>query len=340
VRKVASIILFSAFVFSSLGRPATAVAQGRAVDPLFVFGDSLSDTGNDFLATKFQLNLDPAIPPSESPHATYFLGRFSNGPVAFEYFWCALNHQHPCTTGLTPSLTPGATPGVDRGISFAFGGSGSGDYTHISEYFDVPGLQTQIGMFQGLLYGSEPPAHALYAIFTGANDYFATPPMDPAVVVQNIVWGIERLYYLGARTIMVVDLPDLGAAPISAGNREALSNLTNEHNRRLAEALKALDKHGPHQNLPGLDVIAVTLKEFLKSLPKNTDLTTAAVDTLFQPAAPGQWPVSWCLFTNPLNCPDVPTFNVSREYFFWDAQHPTTTTHERLGRYFVKSLKP
>src|ERR1700682_2529932 len=103
VKKLTTVIMFSAVALFNLGRPASAGAQDHSVDAFFVFGDSLSDTGNDFIATKFQLGLDPAIPPSESPHATYFQGRFSNGPVAFEYVWCALMQQAPCS-GLTPSL--------------------------------------------------------------------------------------------------------------------------------------------------------------------------------------------------------------------------------------------
>ena len=151
MNKVCRLILFSALAVSNLGRPVTAEAQ--VPDAFFVFGDSLSDTGNDFFATKFQLGLDPALPPSESPHETYFLGRFSNGPVAFEYFWCALTQQVSCT-GLTPPLI--ATPGVDRGISFAFGRSGSGDFTTFLGSIQVPGLRTQVAMFQQALQGAPP----------------------------------------------------------------------------------------------------------------------------------------------------------------------------------------
>src|SRR5216110_3093369 len=74
VKNIAKLILCSVFAIATLGRPATAGAQVPAVDSFFVFGDSLSDTGNDFIATKFQFGLDPAIPPSEPPHRTYFMG--------------------------------------------------------------------------------------------------------------------------------------------------------------------------------------------------------------------------------------------------------------------------
>ena len=65
-------------------------------DNLYVFGDSLSDTGNDIILTKAQ-RISPAIPPSESPHRTYYKGRFSNGPVAVEYLWQSMQGEarHP-----------------------------------------------------------------------------------------------------------------------------------------------------------------------------------------------------------------------------------------------------
>jgi phospholipase/lecithinase/hemolysin len=64
----------------------TASAQTVRFDALYVFGDSLSDTGNDLILTKL-IGLNPAVPPSESPHRTYYEGRFSNGPISFEYLW-------------------------------------------------------------------------------------------------------------------------------------------------------------------------------------------------------------------------------------------------------------
>ncbi|MFM7750944.1 MAG: hypothetical protein ACKPB0_11095, partial [Opitutaceae bacterium] len=57
----------------ALALGSIAAAQNRTFTNVYVFGDSLSDTGNLFAATSA---LGAANPP-----APYFQGRFSNGPV-------------------------------------------------------------------------------------------------------------------------------------------------------------------------------------------------------------------------------------------------------------------
>ena len=69
-------------------------------EAFYVFGDSLSDTGNDYILTKLQ-KIDPTLPPSDTPHKTYYLGRFSNGPVATEYLWRQLHDGAPLTAFLS-----------------------------------------------------------------------------------------------------------------------------------------------------------------------------------------------------------------------------------------------
>src|SRR5262245_21659311 len=65
-------------------------ARGAHFIHFFVFGDSISDTGNDLILSS-ALGAQPALPPSFSPNRTYFNGRFTNGPVAVEYLWGLLN---------------------------------------------------------------------------------------------------------------------------------------------------------------------------------------------------------------------------------------------------------
>ena len=54
-----------------------------------------------------------------------------------------------------------------------------------------------------------PSPHALYAIVTGANEYGGEAPAEPQEVVDGIVAGIRGLYGLGARNILVSELPDV-----------------------------------------------------------------------------------------------------------------------------------
>ena len=83
--------------------PAMAQTWDFTAGKSYVFGDSLSDTGNVFLAA------GAGAPP------VYFNGRFSNGPVWHEYL-----------TGNTLALSPfltGIVGDASNGINFAHGGA-------------------------------------------------------------------------------------------------------------------------------------------------------------------------------------------------------------------------
>ena len=95
--------------------PVNTEAQAPQIDAFVGFGDSLSDTGNLWLLTK-AVGQDPAIPPSVSPHMTYFNHRFSNGPVAFEYLWNHINAGDDVKPFLETLRVP-----QKGAVSFAFG---------------------------------------------------------------------------------------------------------------------------------------------------------------------------------------------------------------------------
>ena len=315
-----SIVLLALFVVG--GR--TTQAQRPGYDQFFVFGDSLSDTGNIWILTK-TLGAQPAIPPSEDPHRSYFSGRFSNGPVAFEYLWGELRSQVPF---IPPFLGRWRLPS-DGAVSFAFGVSGSEDFTQVGQ-FPIPGLGAQIELFRWALLGRRAPRRALYAVFTGANDYLVDPgaqPADPADVVENIARGIRRLHRLGARHVIVPNLPDLGLVPIAGPSSALLSQITAQHNALLAWRLDVLSSQ-----LPGLRIIAIDLNDALATLPEGAIFNPPALDALF-PIPLNGVPASLCIFVNPSACPNVASFAVDPRYVFWDAQHPTTAAHAAVAGY-------
>ena len=70
MRKIISVGFLLATVFVL----PPGLADTPKYEAFYVFGDSLSDTGNEpIFLTKLQ-KIDPAIPPSESPHKTYYRG--------------------------------------------------------------------------------------------------------------------------------------------------------------------------------------------------------------------------------------------------------------------------
>ena len=312
--------------------PATAAPQSQTYDSFYVFGDSLSDVGNIFLSSG-ALGVNPAVPPSVSPHRTYYLGRFSNGPVAVEYLWELLTGQAPGSPlGLQPSVIFQALP-PHAAVDFAFGGTGVGVLDPIPGGFLAPGLLGQIGLFQSQL-AAPPSPNALYAIITGANEYNPQDLSDPQDVVDAIAAGIQALYGLGARHILVSTLPDLSLEPISTDNTKSLSAITKDHNRLLKKAL-----HDLGTELEGIDLIAFDINDVLKhDLPKGIDETTPALDVFFPPASlPPGFRMSLCIFAA-ATCQDVPTFDVGLQYLFWDAIHPTTEVHRLVGEAMYKAV--
>ena len=305
-------------------------------DAFFGFGDSLADIGNVFLATT-ALGLDPAAPPSVSPNQTYFGGRFSNGPISFEYLWLQISGQAPGTPGaLLPSLAaPVVTP--TSAVNFAFGGTGADFQTITPGGFAAPGLRGQIEMLRAALGGAQPSPNALFAIVTGANDYrddAFVQPSSPFDVVGNIVEGVLTLHAMGARTVMVLSLPDLGLVPANAANAQEQSRLTRKHNQLLENALRQVDRF-----LPTLNVIYVDINAVIDLLPASMDKTTPALDVLFPPEQlPPGFRMSLCLFIDPATCADVPTFDVGFNFMFWDVVHPTTAVHQMIGDYLYQSI--
>jgi thermolabile hemolysin len=178
-----------------------------AVRNLYVFGDSLSDTGNVFQSTN---GTYPPNPP-------YYQGRYSNGPVWVEYLAVdlAVDRQQ-----ITNAAYGGATTGTDRKNG-------------------VPGLLTQVQRVNP----TQPTPQDLYILWAGANDYL-TGTMDSAIPVRNLSQAVATLVKNGAKNILVANLPDLGNLPATRNEpyAKALSLLTISHNQALAKALQELEQ--------------------------------------------------------------------------------------------------
>jgi phospholipase/lecithinase/hemolysin len=318
VLRVCSLLVV--LLVAGLGQPLTSAAQ----DAFYGFGDSLSDTGNVFLGS------DAAIPPS----GAYFQGRFSNGPVAFEYLWRLLKQND--SAAVRPILArPGPSPTLKGGISFAFGGAESGVSNPVPGGFPVRGLLGQVEMFRNSLNGRKPRPHALYGVWAGANDYLSLshPPTAPTVVVGNITSAIEGLHALGARRFIVLNLPDLGTLPIvQAQGQEAaalFTQLTVFHNALLAESLAGLEA-------PGVKIVRIDVFTLTQAFAGSEGIVSAPALAVLADD-PG---AAFCLFTAPTTCPDV-SFDPPDPglYIFWDAEHPTTLVHELLGQAMFEALQ-
>lgn len=307
-----------------LALPAAWAGQAK-YPAMVVFGDSLSDTGNVFLATSAPPS-PFAIPPSVSPRATYWQGRFSNGPVAVEYLWRLVARKN--NAEVTPALAD-PTLQTKSAVSFAFGGSTSGGLTPSPLGGMVPGLQAQVAQFTGALGPRKASSTALYVVWSGSNDYLQqtplTPLTDPHTVVANVANGIRSLYALGARDFLVPNLADLGITPFATFNGVGalLTQQSRAHNALLKATLAGLERELRQARIVEVDVLK------LGASLLSTGLFSADTPALKELAE--NTGAEDCLFRDPSSCVNVPQSAFTLPYLFWDVMHPTTQVHGVLG---------
>jgi phospholipase/lecithinase/hemolysin len=307
-------IVATGFVLFSFMLPLKATAA--TFSQLFVFGDSLSDTGNAFIATGGLVNPTQATPPSPP----YFPGRFSNGPIWVDDLGSKL--------GLTPAvyanLIPGG-PSPTEGINFAVGGATTGDFNAFvpSPPFPPSGLQAQIKTFTSLKAAGLPAdSNALYTVLAGGND-FISGSIDPSGSVNNVSKAVTDLYNAGARNILVSNLPDLGKTPralgfdplnpVLPGTSQLGTLFTNGYNIGLAQTLGGLNQSLPGINLISVDINSVINNAIEESKNSGSPFTNVTQACLFDPS---------CISSNPVE---------QNQYLWWDGIHPTAGGHRLIA---------
>lgn len=303
-----AIIITSICTVSSLIPLKTLAAN---FSQLYIFGDSLSDTGNTYKLTG---NNIPPSPP-------YFQGNFSNGKVWTQYLATDL--------GLNPSnyadvISTGANP--SQGINFAFGGATTGtentlDLTIPNLPVPLPGLAQEIGVFT-TNFASTADKNALYVIWAGANNYLPNqtngayvPQTIPNTAIANLSASIQALASVGAKNFLVVNLPDLAKLPLTVNQPGSnfLSQLSNEHNSQLKTTVDNLKTTLPVNFIQILDVNTLVNQV-------TSDSTKYGFDNVTQ----------GCL-TTACTTPD--------QYLFWDNLHPTTKGHELIAQLANNTLQ-
>jgi len=183
----------------ALGLLALCATPASAVPftSLTVFGDSLSDTGNIYIAT------GGAQPPSSQP---YYNGRFSNGPVWIDTLAGGLG------------LASQVMPSLAGGNNYAFGGARTGASG------SPPGLLAQVGGLWGPTHPFADPT-GLYVVVGGGNDLRdargasstdASRQAAAAAAAANIFSTVSLLASKGAQHVLIANVPDLGYTPEAA----------------------------------------------------------------------------------------------------------------------------
>jgi len=277
-------------------------AHAAAYSQLVVFGDSLSDSGNNALL----IGTAPGqVIANDAYYARipYAAGTYSNGEVWTQYL------AHSLGLSLNPSLMGGG--------NFAFGGAQTG--VNGSDIPAIPGfpfsMSTQLGMYLGATSGVADP-NALYIVSGGGNnirdaleriaggaDASATAASTVATYVTDMGGIVDGLQAAGAHHILVVNTPNFGLTPLAGafGVRDSATGLSWAMDAALGARLAS---EGP-------DVMSFDLFTFLTS-------------SVAAGAALGFTDVTHACGAAVNACDPATSL-------FYDAIHPTTLGHEHLA---------
>ena len=286
-------------------------------DNIYLIGDSLSDQGNLFQATKTLSGTGSGIPASDH----YYSGRFSNGEV-----YSGLLAGRLGSTLAATSL---------GGNNYAYGGTRT-NYNIVENPPSSPGyppgsypwtlnLQRQAFVDQNV---HDP--NALYVVFSGSNDIAdligatvrfgdAATQASSDLAVQGIRNVIEAYIAAGAQDILVPNLSDLGLVPQVFNRNPPGSHLVSDTATRITirfnNALDAMLNEFSNVNIMRFDTFSL-LRDVIDN-PGAFGLNNATM-----PCYTG--------FVGPAGPTDTVCTN-PESYVFWDIVHPTTALHSILA---------
>jgi outer membrane lipase/esterase len=292
--------VFTVTILAFTGLPATATTYTSMV----VFGDSLSDSGNDAIFIPGGSQAQTITGNTYVPGAPYITatstGTFSNGPV-----W-ASDAASALGVPLTPSLA--------GGTNYAYGGATTGGpgpipnlLVQASQYLVSTSNVASSNALYVVAGGGNDARAALSAIVGGANPQ-ATIAATAASFAANTLLIVNELNAAGAQHIVVWDTPNLGLAPaVVAGGGATLGTL-------LAEAMNA-------------DLAALLAG---KADVSTFDIFGLGTSIALDPSAYG--------FTNVTDaCGAVVGANCNN-YVYWDGIHPTAAAHEVIADAFIDEV--
>lgn len=282
-----------------------ASAQNRTFTNQYSFGDSLTDNGNDLAASGGTVN---AAPP-------YFGGRWSNGPTYAEL--------------LGNTLAVGAAAPVSVKSSMDFGYGGATAVPGISAV-PFPAIAAQIQQFQS--HNVAVQRTDLFTLWIGANDILNTAGLpataaNPSAMntagiaaAQTAAGAVQSLIGLGAKNIVVFNMPDIGSTPagISSGGAPLLTAGSLAFNAEFNARLAPIATAATDVNLVRIDAAAIFARVMVDYKALGF---TNATSGLILPASAGGG-------------------GDPNGYVFWDGLHPTARTHALLAHIVTEALNP
>ena len=289
-------------------------APHASIDRVVAFGASLTDSGNAFIWLSEPANQNCGtplnVPPYDAlddllvPDGPYARGgdHFSNGATWVE----GLARYLALAGNARPALQ---NTGM-KASNYAVGGARA-----VANYPCRFNLPAQVGTY--LADFPQTSARTLVVIEIGGNDVrdalvAAASGQDPSPYIQNAIVSLStnilQLYGHGAKTFLILNVPDIGKTPaVRALGPAAVAGahfLSNAYNGGLAAAVQGLVGAGIDVRI--LDVYAT--------------LNAVVAD-------PGQY--GFLNVTDACVTPNQPPFTCAQPdtYVFWDGIHPTKALH-------------
>ncbi len=298
-----------------------SAARAQTYSQIIVFGDSLSDVGNDADVSDGKYGI--RIPgPGPDNQVDYTDGRFTSGKDTVPASTLHGGVWHEQLAKLFLNL-PAATASLDGGLDYAYGGGTTADATRVLDFGSVAGVDLNItvnNMGQQVtdyLSNHTTDPAALYIVWGGANDIFVSDSDADALLLTGKQAAkreaalIRQLAEAGAVNFLVPNLPPIGNTPrynASAGDTAAYNAACEAFGTRLpkqlAKVTAALAAEGITVNIKQLDVYGL----FQRLIANEQAYSFYNISAKSQNASVK-----------------------ADTYLFWDDVHPTTSGHYQLA---------
>lgn len=284
---------------------------GAAYTDLIVFGDSLSDIGNDHANSFGIVAGDP-----------YYQGRFTNGPNYVDYLADNL--------GMSAPLYSEA-----GGLNYAHGGAYVATDPLLTSWV-IDSLDLQYRKYMNSTNGVA-DADALYVVLGGANDVRDTS-INVEQSASDLINIVSGLVDAGASKVLVANVPDLGKTPevtqFNRGAKSASTERTMQFNAALAQGLDELSTNNAVVQFDAFNALNEIMADAMSGGDQygfsniTDDCWEGGPRTLFGGFGLG----------DPL-IGSYPVCDNPDEYIYWDMVHPTTAAHEVFAELALAQLR-
>ncbi|KAK4796506.1 hypothetical protein SAY86_028832 [Trapa natans] len=335
-------IAFRASLFLAM----VAICIARKVPACFVFGDSLVDSGNNnYLVSLAKANYNPNGIDFGGP-----TGRFTNGRTVADILDEELGFE-----GYTPPYLAPTTvwPVIQEGVNYGSGASGilksTGTMFGGRIYFGAQIDNFASSRQEIISHIGEPAAlellrQSLFSVTIGSNDLinnYLLPVVSaveqvlvsPEVFIDSMISSymlqLTRLYDMGARKILVVNMGPIGCIPFERDTDSASGNSCADRPNQMARMF----------NVRLEDLVSQLRSTLQGSIIVYADVYRTVVDVIENYASYGfdNANSSCCSITGnhggllPCGPPSVVCSDRSK-YIFWDSYHPSDAANSVIAK--------